>query len=173
MADMGIETLKANLTNPARTFLWEVRIPAPIGGGGDMNTLLLRCQTASIPNRAFEEILVNYKQTAGVKYHGKATYDHTWELTFLESEDAKTFQAFYNWCQKQIHDVDGVGDPDISIKTDMYLALLNTKGSDTLQIHLVGCYIQAMGAVALDYAGNEVVKFTITVSYDRWEQKSA
>lgn len=171
MAEMGIESLKANLTNPARTFLWEVRIPAAIGGG-DLTTLMLRCQTSSIPERAFEEILVPFKQTAGIKYHGRATYPHTWELNFVESEDKKTFQSFYNWCQKQIHDVDGVGDADIAIKTDMYLALLNTKGEDTLQIKLVGCYIQTMGAVALDYAGNEVVRFAITISYDRWEQRT-
>lgn len=170
MAQMGIESLKANLNSPARTFLWDVLIAAPVGGGGSTETLALRCQTTNLPGRDVEDILIRYKQTGGVRFHGKLEYDHNWELTFIEGEDRAIFQTFYNWCQKVIHDANGVGIPDPETKVDMVLSMLKVTGDEWLRIKLIGCYIKSIGNVALSYEENAVVRFTVTVSYDRWEQ---
>ena len=169
MAQMGVESLKHNLSNPARVYLWDVIIPNPLGDG-DTDTLMLRAQTASIPGRSFGEILVPYKQSAGTKYPGKLTYDHTWDITFIEGEDKKMFDAFYSWVQKIVHDFDNVGDGDTEIKTDMYLQLLTTKQQPFQKIKLVGCYPQAIGNVDLAYDAENPVRYTVTFSYDRWEE---
>lgn len=168
MPDMGVDILKNNLTNPARTYLWEVIIPNPIGGG-DSNTLLVRCQSSNIPGRSFGEILVPYKQTGGVKFPGKLTYDHTWDCVFIEGEDKKIFDAIYGWNQKVVNDYDGVGEGDDAIKSDIVLTLITTKGQTFQKIKLVGCYPQAVGPVALAYDGTDPVRYTVTFSFDRWE----
>ena len=43
MAEMGLDTFKANLTSPARGYIWEVMIPVPIGGG-DSTAVTLRAR---------------------------------------------------------------------------------------------------------------------------------
>jgi hypothetical protein len=170
MVQMGIESLKANLSNPARVYLWDVVIPAPVGGGNP-DTFSLRCQTTSIPGKNFDPIpTVNYKQTAGAKYHGRLRYDQTWDMTFIEGEDAAIFQSFHDWCQQQINDRDGVGIDDISLKSDIIMRMLTSGGEEWLAIKLVGCYVQSMADVAMSYDTNDVVKFTVTMSFDRWEQ---
>ena len=70
MALMGLDSLKSNLTNPARTYLWEVVIPVPIGNG-DTDTYTVRAQTTEIPARSNGEITIPFKQTAGIKVAGK------------------------------------------------------------------------------------------------------
>ena len=171
MPEMGIDTLKSNLTNPARVYLWEIVIPTAIGGG-DLTALTTRCQSTSIPGRSVGEILVPYKQTGGIKFPGKLTYPHTWETTFIESEDKKIFDAIYAWNQEVIHDYDGIGAGDTAIKQDLYLTLLTTKGEIYLGIKLVGCYPQEVGNVDLNYDAEDPVRFTVTWSYDRWEESA-
>jgi len=168
---MGIETLKQNLTNPARVYLWEILVPAPIGGGNS-DVLTTRCQSTSIPGRSFGEIVVPYKQTAGLKFPGKLTYPHTWECTFIDAEDKAIFDAIYAWKQAIVDDFDGVGQGDNAIKQDIYLTLLTTTGEIYMTIKLVGAYPQEVGNVDLSYDAEDTVKFPVTWSYDRWEQVS-
>jgi len=170
MARMGIDNLKANLTNPARTYLWEVLIPNVIGGGSDTETLLLRCQSTSIPGRTVEGITVPFKATAGVKFPGRVTFTHTWDCEFIEGEDKAVFQAFYNWLQKIVNAREGVGEAAPDVKVDIVLNLLNTKGEQYNSLKLVGCYPEAVGNVDLNYNASEVVRFTVTFSYDWVEQ---
>lgn len=168
MPNMGIDSLKANLSNAARVYMWDVIIPSPIGGGsGDV--LMLRCQSTELPGRGFADIDVPYKQTAGIRYHGRMTYPHDWTLTFLEGEDKATFDAFYKWCQKMVSDLDGVGGNDLDIKTDMYLTMLKLGGDPWLKIKLIGCYVKDIPNTALAYNTDGILTFTVTISYDRWE----
>ena len=168
MVFMGVNSLKNNLTNPARVYLWEIILPSLIGGG-DPVAITIRAQSASMPGRSVGEILVPYKATAGVKYPGKLTYSHTWDVTFIEGEDKRIFDAIHNWNQKIIDDFDGVGDGDDTIKADMLLNLLTTKGVPYNSYKLIGAYPQAVGDIALDYTTEAGVIFPVTFSYDSWE----
>jgi len=166
---ISVENLKANLTNPARVYMWDVVIPSPVGGG-DSNTLMLRCQSTNMPGRSVGNIAVPYKQSAGIQFMGKLTYSHTWECTFIEGEDANVFSAFYDWAQSQINDRDNIGIGDNLIKTDIILRLVTTKGSEYLSIKLIGCYVDSMADVPLAYDTEDPVRLTVTFRYDRWEK---
>jgi len=108
---MGLDSLKSNLTNPARTYLWEVLIPVPIGDG-DVTTYTVRAQSAEIPGRSNGEITIPFKQTAGIKVAGKLKYDQSWAITFIEGEDKKVLDAVSSWQQKIVHNVTGIGVGD-------------------------------------------------------------
>lgn len=165
MAKMSADSLKNNLTNPARTYLWEVLIPNP--GEGDTETYLLRAQSSEIPERGFGEILIPFKQSAGIKFPGKIQYPQKWDVTFVESEDRQIMQDVYDWMNNIIHDRFQVGNP--VIKTDIYFNLINTDGSIAKKIRLVGTYPERMSNVAMDADSEDACKFTTTFSYDRWE----
>ena len=166
--NMGVDSLKANLTNPARVYLWDVIIPAPIGTG-DTTTYQVRAQTSQVPQVSDAPIHIDYKQTAGVQVSGKKEYEHTWACTFLEGEDHKVYDALYSWTQTIVHDVTGVGVGDPLYKTDVYLNLVTVAGSNYMSVHLKGAWIQTIGTFEVSYATNDVIKYTVTFQFDSIE----
>lgn len=169
MAQMGVDVLTSNLTNPQRIYLWEIVVPSMVGAG-EGTILQARAQSTAFPGRSVGEILVPYKQTAGIKYPGKLTYSHTWAVTFVEGEDARVFSAIHAWNQLIVHDISGISIGDDKLKANLFFKEVSTKGVDGLQIKLVGCYPQSVEDVAMDYASNDAKKLAVTFSYDSWEQ---
>jgi len=169
MADsINADRLKANITNTQRTYLWEVVIPNPLGGG-DSEALLLRAQSATIPGRSFGDIHVPYKNTAGFNIPGKVKYTHSWQVVFVEGEDAKIREAIVGWMQQITHDQQMVGLGDPFIKKTVYMRLLGTDGSVTKKIELIGAYPSDIADVSVDYESENVVKYQVTWKYDRWQ----
>lgn len=166
MAKMSQDSFVNNLSNPARVYLWEVFIPGP--PTGDTETYLLRAQSASRPERSFGLITIPFKQTPGAVYPGKDTVPHTWDVTFIEGEDRKIFQNFYDWMNKIIHNRYGTGSP--TFKIDIYLHELDTDGTVSNKIKMMGAYPQRMGDVPLSYDREESIMLTVQFAYDRWEQ---
>jgi hypothetical protein len=170
MADMGQDVLKTGLSNPAKSWLWDVVFTNPIGGG-DADVLDTRCQSASIPGRSFGEILIPYKGTPGIRYPGKLQMTHNWSVTFVEStEDQKTYSALYNWHQAIQDAKTGVGGLDPTIKSDIYFRGQDQASNVWLTIKLIGCYISDMGEVSVSYDDTSAIRFPATFSYDRWEK---
>lgn len=166
MSNMGINALRNNLDNPARSYLWEVLIPNPLGG--DTETLLLRCRSTSIPGVSVGGILLPYKQTGGIKYPGKKTYSHTWSCTFVEGEDRAMWEAFYEAAQAIINDETGIGS--WGIKKDIYLHLQDTDDTISKRIKLVGAYVESQEDIALSHEDETVILIAITFSYDYWTE---
>jgi len=171
MPEMGVNSLKANLQDLARSNLFEVIIPSP-PGGGDYNALLLRCMSSSVPGRSVGEIKVPFKQTSGLKFHGKLTFSQIWKCTFIEGEDRKIFDAIHAWNQKVVDTAQGTSTPDSSLKTDVYLTLITVAGQVYQKIRLVGCYPQEVGDVTLEQGSEEPVRYDVTLSYDYWDYVS-
>jgi len=165
MVEMNVDSLRNNITNPARNYLWEVIIPSPPEGSTE--TIMLRAQTASIPERSFGSILIPFKQTGGVKFPGKITYPHTWDVTFVDGEDREMLKTFYDWMNQIIHDRFFIVSVDF--KTDIYLHLINQDNTVAKKIKLVGTYPERLADVNLPQDSEDAIMFTVTFSYDRWE----
>lgn len=168
---MSLDTIKASLTNPLRVFLWDVIIPNLLGGG-DATALQARAQSTQIPGRGVGVINVPYKQTAGIKFPGKLTYDHTWTVTFIEGEDLKVFNALYGWSQLLVHDQTGISVGDENLKSNLFFNMISTKSTDLKQIKLEGCYPEKIDQQALSYAADGSVSFSVTFSFDKWSAVS-
>ena len=172
MANMGVDNLKNNLTNPARTFLWDVLIPVPIGDG-DSTTYQIRAQSSEIPARGNGVIKIDYKATAGIRVAGKINYgDNTWGCTFIEGEDKKVFDAIWSWQQKIVDNVAGIGVGDPFYKTDAYITLLKVDGSAFMKLKMKGAWVSDMGKTALSYATEDTVKYSVTFTFDSVEDAS-
>jgi hypothetical protein len=168
MTEMSADSLKNNLTNPARTYLWEVLFATPVGG--DTDTFLYRCRSTSQPGRSVGKIHLPYKQTGGVEYPGKLTYSHSWACSFIEGEDRAMFDALYDWAQAVVNDKTGLGQA--VLKTDAYLNLIDTDGTTSLKIKFVGAYLESIDEVALAQESENEIVYPAVWSYDRWEKVS-
>jgi len=171
MALMGADSLKNNLTNPARGYLWEVLIPIPIGDG-DNTTYQIRAQSSEIPGRENAPIHIDYKQTGGVDVAGKLKYTHSWACEFIEGEDKKVFDALYSWQQKIVHDFAGIGAGEPLYKTDVYINNLKVDGSTWMRIKLKGAWVSNVSAVTLNYDADVIIRYKVTFNYDMWEDAS-
>ena len=169
MPQMSTDQLRNNLTNPQRTYLWDVLIPNPVGGG-DPDTISLRARSKSIPEASFGQILIPYKQSAGVVYPGKLSFPHDWDCTFIEGEDHAMFDIIYDWRQSIINDRTNIGTTDVAVKSDIYLKLLKTDGEESMKIRLVGCFPRVCPSVPLSYDDESELQYPVTWSYDRWEK---
>lgn len=165
---MGVEKLRANLGNLARDYNFDVIFPAP-KGGGDTESLMVRCQTASIPGIEIGEIVVPFKQTAGAKYPGKVKSFGAWKLNFIEGEDRKMFDEFYTWIKSIVDPKTGIGNPKTSIVTDPILSLITTEGEEYNKLVLRGAWISQLGEVTLDWASEKAIMIPVSISYDYWE----
>ena len=171
MANMSLDALKNHLSNPQMTFLWEIIIPAPIGGG-EVEVYQLRAQSTQIPSRDQGQITIPFKQTAGVALPGKLAFTHKWECSFIEGEDKKVYDAIYGWMQSIVSVGTGTGAGDSSIKTDIYLTLLKRSGEVTLKLKLKGCYITSLGQTSLTYSDEKCIEYPVTWSFDSVEKMS-
>lgn len=169
MANMSVDALKANLTNPQMNYLWEIVIPTPIGDG-EMETFQLRAQSAQVPSREQGQIVIPFKQTAGIAIPGKLSYTHKWDCSFIEGEDKKVYEAIYSWLQEIVDVNTGTGAGDSSVKTDIYLTQLARGGEITLKLKLKGCYVFSLGQISLNYADEGYVTYPITFSFDSIEK---
>ncbi len=165
VATMSVDSLRNNITDPARGYLWELIIPNPLAG--DTETFLIRARTASMPQRTFGNIHIPFKQTAGVEFPGKITYPHVWAITFIEGSDRQVLHDLYSWMNQIIDDKTGIGV--LVTKVDMYCHLIDTTGATNGKYKMVGCWPEAINEVGLDWDSEAEINIPTSWRYDRWE----
>lgn len=168
--NLSADNLRENLTNPARNYIWDLIIASPVGGG-DAETLEIRCQSTVVPGRSFGGILVPFKNTPGVKYPGKPTVPHTWQCTFIESVDGQFHNIINTWMDFIGNMRTGQGAAaDTSIKRNIALRLISPDNQIITRIKLVGCYPEDLADAPLSYDDEDRLLYTLTWSYDRWQE---
>ena len=163
----SVEVLKAALTSPARSFLWDVIFPSPFGGGNS-ELLMVRAQTTSIPEVKIGQIKVPYRQTGGVAYHGKLQYGQSWDVEFVEGEDAEMFSEFCRGLAVAVDPATGLGTPDNRVKGPVVMQLDATDDVPYKQIQLIGCWVMAVGQIPLAMASDKEITVKATLSFDYW-----
>jgi hypothetical protein len=163
----SVETLKAALTSPARSYLWDVIFPVPFGGG-DMQLMMVRAQTTSVPSVAVGQIKVPYRQTGGVAYHGKLQYSQQWDVEFVEGEDAEMFSEFVRGLSFVVDPASGLGLPDYALKQPVVLTLDSTMDLPYKAIQLYGCWVSKVGDINLDMKSDAEIRVKATLSFDYW-----
>ncbi len=170
MSIMNSDSLKYNISNPAKAYLWEFVMPNP-RGDGDTDTLRLRCQSAQLPERSFEVIHIDYMQTGGFNVPGRERFPGVITLEFVEGEDSAVWDAFYSWCELCVGSYDGVGVADPELKSDFYLNLLTkTDGTTYNKVKFIGGWVSKLNSVDLGYEQNKNIVLRVDLTYDRWEK---
>lgn len=163
----SVEVLKANLSSPARSYLWDVLFPMSFGGGSP-TLMQIRAQSTSLPSVEVGQITIPYRQTGGVAYHGKLKYSHSWEVTFVEGEDAAVFQEFVSGLSRVVDPATGLGLPDNQLKQPVILTLDSTTDVPYQVVQLIGCWVMKVDAIPLDFNDEKEIRIKTTLSFDYW-----
>lgn len=169
MPTMSSAVLRANL-NPARSYLWEMRVPS--SPGGDRTIWSIRCRSTSKPSRGFGKIMVPFRGTGGVSYPGKEVYTHTLPVTFNESEDRASHAELYAWAQLVQDSLTGIGVGDALVKRNVDLQMINKDGAVAETYKIWGCYLENIQEVPLSQDNDTGIILSATLSFDFWTLES-
>ncbi len=171
MSDIQVDKLKVNLSNPQRSYQFEVVIPNPLGSG-DSETLLVRARSATVPGRSFGKINIPWKNSAGYNVPGKIKFAQSWNVVFVEGEDAAIKEAIESWMNLIADGETLIGLGDNLIKKNIFLRLLATDGiTVTSTYKLLGAFPAEVQDAPVDMASENEVTYTVVWSYDRWEME--
>ncbi len=158
---MHISDFTAIVGNPAKSFLWEVLIPAlPVSS--------IKVTSAQLPGVSATDIdLYHLGQLA--KFPGTVEYEHTWTCAVIESESGDVHAAMYEWKQLVHDQATGIQADVAAFKRDITIRMLTSVGSPWLKMVLKGAYIKEISTLELDKADNtSAVKFSLIFNYDYW-----
>ena len=150
--------------NPAKSFKWDIIVPAlPVVGS-------FHAQTAQVPAKGHTIIdLFHMGQVA--KFPGAVEYEHTWPVTFVESETGIIHNALWEWSQLVFNQTTGVMSNPNVFKRDITARMLTDNGATWATFVLHNCYPQNVDPVELDKSANtEAFKWTVTFSFDWWDR---
>jgi len=176
-----IEGRMKTMLDIQRNWSWSLLIPginsvAPTTALLDMEDLLIRCRSISIPSRSNT---VTQSDFMGMKqfFPGKPDVGGTVGATFEETEDMAVRRIFWEW-EQNIFNINPksaltAGKSRRPLKRlvtkDIFLVMYSYAGiplPKSVRFH--NAFVQSVGDVALDYGAGESVKYTVTFQYDFW-----
>lgn len=169
---LGIfQSRQKNLPDIQKNFLYEVYIP-PVA---DLVTedMLLRNVVANLPGRTIQKI-ESFFMGSKQQFAGRSEFNNEVTLEFSEREDQKVLKQFDSWFQA-IYNYDprsplagtAAGDSKLDYVVDVTIRMYKSNG-DKLDkdVVLFNCWPSALAEVPLDYAGNDFVRPSVTLTYD-------
>lgn len=154
------------VNTPQMSYEWEVEIlgsPA----SGNLPILKERAQSAQIPEKSVEEIIINYKANQ-TRHAGRDSSPHTQTTVFWDDENNSVREFFDNWFENGILNTDAGG----GLSRDLYAAqmiirrLAKDSSTVTEEWMLTNVWPQTVGQGDLSYEGSETATVEVTFSYD-------
>jgi len=165
--------------DPAKTYAWEMSFP-DIGTVTDSiptdEDFIIRCRNAVIPSKGNEKIQTDF---FGMKafYAGKPTFTNAITLLLEEFEDEMITKGLYEWNENvfstsplspQAGNSKKASKSGYSINGFLSLYSQDGKVLDK-KWKLYNVFPETVDDVSLDYAGNDSIKYSLTLSFDYFD----
>ena len=170
-----------------RNFMWNLLIPgvstlAPTATF-DMEDLLVRCRTVSLPARTTEMIQSSFMGTQQY-FPGRVTAGGTFTAEFEDTEDMAIASIFYEW-QQAIFNINpnslltagksqrprkvGLAGGTDGYSLPIALSLIRYDGTPLDRIVTFhNAWVQNVAEVGLSFEGNEAVRYSVTFQFVYW-----
>lgn len=190
MADFSIGSVGTQLGDIQRTYTWQLLITPPTSvvaeadlGADPTNELAIRCRSVVIPGRSQDQITSNFMGMEQF-FPGKVHFTNPFNIVFEEFADRKIAKFLYYWQQRLFNTREGAGGgAGGALKSDLvanpcFLQMLNydgtlvTKGNLGL-IQINNAWPESVAEVAMSYADNNALQYTLSLRYDTWNYVTA
>jgi hypothetical protein len=155
-----------NLTDPARGFHFEVKIPN-MPGGGNGEEVGLRCTSTTVPGFQSEPTEIALGGGHVISYAGRGTTAHEWTFSVIEGENMVVYNSMESWHALQWNRSTGAQRPSSEYKTDVFIQQLAGDKSVVKTWKLEGCFIATIGDITYDHNSSEPVRFDTTLRFDK------
>jgi len=160
-----------NLGDFLPVYKWDVQISkVPNGVTIDSNALNFRMLTSEIPKMTGQSIEINIKGHK-VKQPGIYNYSNTLNMTFAETVDATILDFIKQWRELCWETKTGKQKKSEDVKAEFLMFLLNRQDEAVWKFRLIGCYLEDYDLGSLDGSSSDIVRPSITISYDYFEDE--
>ena len=125
----------------------------------------LRCESIEVPQSTNQKIEV---QIRGHKIFvpGIQDYNNTMTLTFTETDDAFIRKLLKAWRELMWGSATGSSFNKSEVEATLQLTMLNNKDQPTFEYIIYGCFLEAADLGTLDSSGNDILRPSMTLSFD-------
>ncbi len=153
------------LPDAAQAWNFDFFIPAIPGTTYSAQNLTFKCKTTELPASSIEPVKIELHGVAKQEA-GRATYQHTFNTTFMETVDYATYMALRAWRDTMRSWKNNTGTNSQVYKQNCELDLYDNAGVIAQTIIIAGCFPTDIGNVTLDGTQSAVVDLQITWSFD-------
>lgn len=166
----AIDAFRSNFINGARGYLFYVipTFPSRASAGSLKPNPTYLVRSSTIPQRTVEAAPTNWQ---GYTYNlgGKSTFSD-WSITYTVDKTCQLYNKYIEWTNLVHNPKTNVhGDPN-DFMVDQAVQILSLDGkSSILDINIIGCWPTSVSELSLDYAGSDILTFTVTFKILRVE----
>ena len=154
------------LADAAQGWNFDLFFPTIPGSAIPANNLTYKCKTSTLPASSVEPVKIELHGVAKQEA-GRATYEHSFQATFMETVDYTTLTAFRGWRDYMRSWKNNTGTDSKAYKVNLELDLYDNGGNIVNTIILVGAWPTQIADVA--YSGAEAgaaLEIQMTFSFD-------
>jgi len=145
---------------------WQFDLFFPyIPGWSDNIPLTYKCQTTSLPGFNLEPVEIAL-QGVTKKEAGRATYNHTFPMTFLEVSDQSTRRAFRAWRETCRSQKNNTGSVSSAYKVNGQIVLYDNQPTETHTMIVFGMWPETVDDLGLEGNSSTAGMLSVTCSYD-------
>ena len=175
MADLSINSFKANFLGGARPSLYAVEMTFP---NGVTNSVLAAkktqflCKAAAIPADTINSFEIPY-MSRKIPVPGDRTFSPI-TLTIINDTDWVVRNAFEEWCSLINTHEGNIGNTSLaSVTTDFNIKQLNRDGSIIKTYKLVSAFPSEVSDITLGYGNtDEIEEWQATIHYAYWQTET-
>lgn len=156
-------TLAKSRQNPLRSYLWRVELPVIAGFENKIHEISSRVVSFNAPYSTMETDKANDGNSYW--YFAKNIDIGNITLEVLEYEDGMSFAYFDEWMKLTANKNKTFNNP-IVYKKDVKYFRLDSYKRDIIQDTYVNYFVSSIGELSSDYEGNNLVKYSITLTGD-------
>jgi hypothetical protein len=129
--------------------------------------LTAQADNINLPEKSVETIQVNYKSRQA-RYAGRDSSPGTFTVQFRDNEAHAVYNFFENWMENGISNSrTGGGLSKNEYAVDLHASLMAHDETTVLGKHqFERVWPSSVGEITLDYGDSEMVRFTVTFTYD-------
>jgi hypothetical protein len=147
----------------------------PSAASGDFpvsDDINIRCESASVPKVTNEKIEIRHRGHR-IFQNGISLPEGQITLTFTETIDASIRRMIKAW-KEAVYDIkSGKGNLKADVECTIILEMLDKQDSAVYRYTLYGCFLEDHDLGELNAEGGDVIKPSLTISYDYFDEEAA
>ena len=165
---MGVASLRANIGDFQRNYLWEIKLPNIIGGTnvGDPSAVEKLAHKLQFGDYTFTPNQLKVGPLTG--FFAGLLGINTFRVDFWIPSPNTLADYFLSWKNLMVGS-DGLFNVKSKYMANIYLRFLDTEGSITGVYKMISCFPVQFPFYAMDYAANHLASTQITFSVDKIE----
>ena len=153
------------LPDAAQRWNFDLFFPSIPGSSGTARSMTYKCKTTALPSSTIEQVDISLHGTRKNEA-GRATYQHTFNASIMETVDYATYMALRAWRDYMRSWKNNTGTNSAAYKINLELDVYDNSGNISQTMILAGAFLTEIADIQFDGAASTVIDLSLTFSFD-------